>query len=88
MGPLRDPQVPCVHVCAPSLSQHMQIEKVLTSEHLEIQETLEIKYRKLLKQVEQIQFLELEVGNTDGSNSQNHLFTTDAFIYARNVSNT
>lgn len=41
-------QVPRVHVSAPSLSQHMQIGKALTSEHLEIQETLEMKYRKLL----------------------------------------
>lgn len=90
MGPLRDPQVPCVCVCAPSLPQHIQIEKALTSEHLEIQETLEMKYRKLLCWLnpwhiyeyfisEQIHILEL-VSNTDGSNSQNCLFTADTFI--------
>lgn len=48
LGLLRDPQVPCVHACALSLSQHIQIEKALTSKHLEIQDTLEMKYRKLL----------------------------------------
>ena len=31
-----------------SLSQHIQIEKALTSKHLEIQDTLEMKYRKWL----------------------------------------
>lgn len=97
-GPLRDPQVPCVHVYAPSLPQHIQIEKALTSEHLEIQETLEMKYRKLLCKLnpwhiyeyfisEQIHILEL-VSNSDGSNTQNCLFTADTFIYPRDVCNT
>lgn len=48
MGLFRHPQVPCLHVCALSLSQHIQVEKALTSKHLEIQDTLEMKYRKLL----------------------------------------
>lgn len=52
MGLLRDPQVPCVHVCILSLSQHIQIEKALTSKHLETQDTLEMKCSKLLDKLD------------------------------------